>query len=167
MRKLSIGVVLFLSSAVLLAQTKNTPEEFSPARLGNVLSCLQAKLSAYGDAPPRFDARSFRVRYLYGKESAGDEDDELHIVVYGPREDSAILFEVYLNAVDDNKRGMIIGLPATLKREHGRLVVDELPGGQATLRRIDKLLGVISHRPLITIMNNQVRPGSLPCVAGP
>lgn len=167
MRKLPIGLVLFLISVALVAQTKKTPEDFSPSRLGNVLHCLGTKLSAYGDAPPHFDVHSFRARYVYGKFDPGDEDDELHIVVYGPREESAILFEIYLNGVDDNKHGMIVGDPTTLKREHGRLAVDELPGGLATLRRIDKLLRVISHRPVITIMDNEVRPGSVPCLAGP
>ena len=166
MRRLSIGLVLFLIPVELFAQTKNTPEDFSPARLGNVLHCLRVKLSAY-DEPPRFEAHSFRVRYVYGKFDPGDENDELHMVVYGPREESGTLFEVYLNAVDHNKRGIIIGLPATLKREHRRLAVDELPGGLATLRRLDELLRVISHRPVITIMDNQVRPGSVPCLAGP
>ena len=95
-----------------------------------------------------------------------DENDELHMVVYGPREESATLFEVYLRTVGD-KQEIFIGDAATLKREKGRLVTDEIPGGQATLRQIEKLLVVISHRPMITIPDSEVREGPAACVYQP
>lgn len=165
--KMVIGLIVFFGSAVLFAQTKNKHEDFTPARLGNVLHCLQVKLSALGDAPPHFDTHSFRARYAYGKLDPGDEDDELHIVVYGPGEESAMFFEVYFHGVNDKRPGMFIGEPATLKSEHGQLAVDENPGGVATFRRIEKLLRVISRRPAVTIKESQVEAGSVPCVAGP
>jgi len=163
MRKLAISLIIFLSGAALAGQTKGTQGDFSPARLGNVLYCLQAKMSSIGYAPPRFNARSFRIRYVYGKWSPIDEDDELHMVVYGPSERSAILFEVYLQT-KDGKQEIFIGEPTTFKKEHGVLVVDELPGGQATLRRIEALFHVISYRPVVTVMDSQVKAGPEACV---
>lgn len=166
-RKLLISVVVFLSPAVLVGQTKRNQVDFSATRLGDVLYCLQAKLSAYGDAPPRFEAHSFRVRYVYGKFDPADEDDEVHLVVYGPGEESGTLFEVYLHGMASAKPELLVGEPATLKSEHGQLVIDENPGGVATFRRIEKLLLVISRRPAVTVRKGQVKAGSLSCAAGP
>jgi hypothetical protein len=166
MRKQTIAVIFFLASAACLGQVKGGQKAVSTARLGNVLHCLQAKASSFGYAPPRFGAHSFRVGYVYGKWSPVDEDDELHMVVYGPREESATLFEVYLRTVG-NKQEIFIGDAATLKREKGRLVTDKIPGGQATLRRIEKLLGSLSRQPAITILDNDVRPGPAACVYQP
>ncbi|MHB8527838.1 MAG: hypothetical protein ACYDD2_17070 [Candidatus Acidiferrales bacterium] len=95
-----------------------------------------------------------------------DENDELHVVVYGPRGESATLFEVYLRTVDD-KQEIFIGDAATLKREKGRLVTDEIPGGQATLRRIERLLTAISHRAMITVPDGEVRQRPTACVYQP
>jgi hypothetical protein len=166
-KKILISLISLLGSALLFAQTKGKREDFGPARLGNILYCLQTKATSFGFAPPRFSSHAFLVRYVYGKEFPGDEDDELHMVVYGPREKSATLFEVYLHGVDNNKPEIFIGDAATLRMEHGRLVVDELPGGQGTLRRIEKLLTVISRRPAVIVKDNQVKPGPAPCVYEP
>lgn len=167
MRKQTIAVIFFLASTVpCLGRFKAGQKVVSTARFGNVLYCLQTKASSFGYAPPRFDAHSFRVRYVYGKWSSVDEDDELHMVVYGPREASATLFEVYLRTVE-GKEEIFIGDAATLKRENGRLVTGEIPGGQATLRRIEKLLVAISHRPAITITEGEVRQGQGACVYQP
>lgn len=168
MRKtIVVGLSVFIGAAVLFAQTRSNRKDFGPARLGNVLHCLQAKASSFGYAPPRFDAHSFRVRYVYGKFDPSDENDELHLVVYGPRQESATLFEIYLHGVDDNKPGIFIGEAATLKREHGRLVVDENPGGVGTYRRIEKLLRVISNRAMVAIPDEEVRQGPTACVYQP
>lgn len=166
MKKLTIGVAVILVAAACPGRPKAAQQAFSTAQLGNVLYCLQAKASSFGYAPPRFDANSFRVRYVYGKWSPVDENDELHMVVYGPREESATLFEVYLRKVDD-KQEVFVGDAATLKREKGRLVTDEIPGGQATLRRIERLLTVVSHRAMITIPKGEVREGPVVCVYQP
>lgn len=88
------------------------------------------------------------------------------MVVYGPREETATLFEVYLRTAND-KQGVFIGDAATLKREKGQLVTNEIPGGQGTLRRIEELLSVISHRAIITIPDAQVREGPGACVYEP
>lgn len=167
MRKQTIAAIFFLASAMLcLGQSKARPKPVSTARLGNVLHCLQTKASSFGYAPPRFDAHSFRIRSVYGKWSPVDEDDELHMVVYGPREESATLFEVYLRTVE-GKQEIFMGDAATLKKKRGQLVTDEIPGGQATLRRIEKLLPAISHRPAITITESEVRQGHAVCVYQP
>lgn len=166
MRKQTIVVIFFLASTVCLGQGRDQQKSVSTARLGNVLYCLQAKASSFGYVPPRFDAHSFRVRYVYGKQSPTDEADELHMVVYGPREESATLFEVYLRTNAHNQE-IFIGDAATFKGEKGRLVTDEIPGGQATLRRIEKLFDTISHPRAITIMDSDVKPGPAACVYEP
>lgn len=166
MKKTTVVVAILLVAVVCFGRPKAAQEAVSTAQLGNVLHCLQAKALPFGYAPPHFDANSFRVRYVYGKWSPVDENDELHMVVYGPREESATLFEVYLRTVGD-KQEIFIGDAATLKREKGRLVTDEIPGGRATLRRIEKLLAAISHRPMITIPDSEVREGPGACVYQP
>lgn len=166
MRKQIIVIIYLLASASCLGQVEGRQGTLSTARLGNVLHCLQSKASSFGYTPPRFDAHSFRVRYVYGKLSPVDDDHELHMVVYGPREESATLFEVYLRKVGD-KQEVFIGDAATLKREKERMVTDEIPGGQATLRRIEKLIDSISHRRAITVVDSEVKPGPAACVYEP
>jgi len=167
MRKQTIAIIFLLASAVSCGgQSKGGHKAVSTARLGNVLHCLQTKASSFGYVPPRFDRHSFRVRYVYGKWSPVDEDDELHIVLYGPREESATLFEVFLRT-GQGKQEIFIGDAATLKREKGQLVTEEIPGGQGTLRRIEKLLVAISHRPAVTITESEVRQGQAACVYQP
>jgi len=166
MKKPILGVVLLLVAVACWGRPKAAQHKVSIARLGNVLYCLQAKASSFGYAPPHFDANSFRVRYVYGKWSPVDENDELHMMVYGPQQESATLFEVYLQTAG-GKQQIFIGDAATLKREKGQLITDEIPGGQATLRRIERLLTVISHRPMITIPDSEVEEGPTACVYQP
>jgi hypothetical protein len=167
-KRAAIAVAVLSAAVPCLGRPQRNKKVVSTARLGNVLYCLQAKASSFGYAPPRFEPSSFRVRYVYGKWSPVDEDDELHMVVYGPREESATLFEVYLQTVG-GKQGIFIGDAATLKskREKGRLVTDEIPGGQATLLRIESLLVHISHRRAIRIMDSEVKSGPAACVYQP
>jgi hypothetical protein len=167
MRNLIIALILFAASAVsCLGQSKDAQKAISTANLGNVLHCLQTKASSFGYVPPRFDEHSFRVRYVYGKWSPVDEDNELHMVVYGAGEESATLFEVYLQTAQ-GKQEIFVGDAATLKKEKGKLVTDEIPGGQATLQRIEKLLVVISHQKAITITESEMKEGEAACVYQP
>ncbi|MGB7561351.1 MAG: hypothetical protein WBL99_07770 [Candidatus Acidiferrales bacterium] len=166
MRKHTVAAIFFLVSTVCLGQAKSQQNGVSVARLGNVLDCLQSKASSFGYPPPRFDARSFRVRYVYGKQSPTDEADELHVVVYAAREESATLFEVYLQTKAD-KQEIFIGDAATLKKQKGRMVIDEIPGGLATARRIEKLIETISHQRAITVMDRDVKPDATACVYQP
>ncbi len=128
-----------------------------------MLHCLQEEAPFFGYKPPRFDPHYFRVRYVYGKWSPVDEDDELHMMVYGSHEDSATLFEVYLQETK-GKQEIFIGDATTFKKENGQLETDEIPGGLATLRRIQMLFNAISRRGAITVRNDEVKAGPAACV---
>ena len=165
-RRRAIALMLFLFAGTSWPQTGPNEGTVSTAKLKNVLYCLQTEASDFDSPVPRFDAHSFRLRYVYGKWSPVDESDELHIVLYGPEEKSATLFEVYLNT-KAGKHQVFFGDLTTFKTEKGRLVTDEIPGGLATLRRIEKLFSVISRRNALTIKNADVKPGPAACVYEP
>ncbi|OFV85739.1 MAG: hypothetical protein A3D93_01225 [Acidobacteria bacterium RIFCSPHIGHO2_12_FULL_67_30] len=139
----------------------------SREKIGNVLSCLQAKLGPIGHGPPRARPHSFAVRYFYGILTPGEEQsNELQLVVYGPKEASATLYRVYFNEKDD-KKVIFIGEWGTLKKEDGQMVPDEIPGGVGTYYQIKKLLGVVSRNPALTIPDRYVKPGTDACVYEP
>jgi len=165
----SIGTVLCLLSLCIAFPARaqnNQPAPLSNRKIGEVLSCLQTKL-APDDAPPKYSSGLYRVRYFYGTLTPGDEEaDELQLVAYAPKERTAVLYRVYLDK-ENGKPELFIGDWGTLKREHGRMETDELPGGIATYYEIKKLLRVLSRRPPVTIKNAEVKPGPAACVYEP
>jgi hypothetical protein len=150
---------LFTALVVCTIQGKNNSKTISVTRLGNVLSCLQAKISPLGYPPPRFGAHSFRVRYLYGIQSPGDSGNNLHVFVYGPKEDSATLYEVYIHGANGREE-IYFGSYATFKKEGGKLVLDEIPGGLGTAHRIEQLFASISRQRATMISEEDVKPGA-------
>jgi len=162
-RRSAIALMLFLSGGTIWPQTGSNDGTVSTAKLTNVLYCLQSEAPDFGSPVPRFEARSFRIRYYYGKLDSSDQSDQLDIVVYGPREKSATLFEVYLET-KSGKQQVFFGTLTTFKTEKRHLVTDEIPGGLATLRRIEKLFSVISRRNAITIKDTDLKPSPAACV---
>src|SRR6266852_2995798 len=115
----------------LQAQEQKT---VSIAKIGNVLHCLKSKfedMKGY-KRPPQIHVNIYRVRYLYGINSPQDENNnELQLIVYGPEEKSAVYYTVYFEK--ENQHDIIhLGQMATLIQEHGKLELDENPGGNGT-----------------------------------
>jgi hypothetical protein len=161
-------LILFLFASALPAHGQNNRVGFvSPEKLGEVLSCLQTKIASIGGAPPRAGSGFYRARYYYGVLTAGDDKpNELQLVVYAPKESSAILYRVYFDT-ENGAKEIFIGDWSTLKNEHGGMVPDEIPGGVATYYHIKKLLSVVSHRPAVTIPDSLVKTGPEACVFQP
>ena len=88
--------------------------------------------------PPQIHANIYRVRYLYGINSPQDENNnELQLIVYGPEEKSAVYYTVYFEK--ENQGDIIhLGQMATLIQEHGKLELDENPGGNGTYFHIQR-----------------------------
>ncbi len=136
----------------------------SVAKIGNVLHCLRSKLADMENyEPPQIGSSTYRVRYVYGSYSPDDENNELQLVVYSPKEKSAIYYTVYL---EEEKRHHVIdiGQMGTLIQENGKLVLDENPGGNATYFHIQKLVDFLERKPVITIPAQYVRLGSTTCI---
>jgi hypothetical protein len=147
----------------LQAQERKT---VSIAKLGNVLDCVNKKYGAMeGHRPPLpGQANAYRVRYLYGINSPQDENNnELQLVVYGPREKSAFYYRAYL---EKNKKSSVIqlGQMATLIQEHRKLELDENPGGNGTYFRIQKAVDFLGRKPALIVPVHSVRPGPATCV---
>jgi len=160
----SLGLGLLVATIAGSTQARIGPHAVSTARLGQVLFCLQHD-TLFRVEPPRFDKHGFRVRYVFGRlsDDGEDGDDVLHMIVYGPREETATLFEPWLRTENHIHEVVVANMITTLKREHGRLVVDEIPGGVATARRIERALPVVARQPAVTIRNADVRAGAVWC----
>ena len=161
----SLGLGVLIATTVGSTQVRLGPHAISTARLGQVLYCLQHD-TLFGVEPPRFDKHGFRVRYVFGRlsnYSDEDGDDVLHIIVYGPREETATLFEPELRTENHIHEVVITNMITTLKRERGRLVTDEIPGGIGTGLRIEHALPVIARQPSVRIPDADVRAGTVWC----
>ncbi len=157
-RKLIPIIALFVIGASSQAQERLTSSD-----IGNVLQCLDTKLSGIGYAPPRFDENSFRVRYILGVvDKEQDKKNELHLVVYGKGEKKALLYEVYFDR--DARPSIYIGEMGTLKQEKGLIEPDEIWGGVGTYRQVKRLLRLISARPAVTVSATEVVAGHRACV---
>ena len=135
----------------------------SVARIGNVLHCLKSKLADYDYAPPLIDGSHYRVRYFYGIQHPWtDENNELHLLVYGDGEKSATLYEVYFESIQ-RKPVITFGLIGKLEKEKGHLVAHEIQFGIGTYDRIQKLSQVIGQRRAVMIPARYVQPGKDAC----
>jgi hypothetical protein len=167
MKNVTAALMLSLAFSLSAYSQKAGLKVVSSKELGAVLSCLQTKVASDGAAPPQFAPGLYRVRYYYGVLTPGDDEpDELQLVVYAPKGTSAVLYRVYLKTTDRGQE-IYIGDWGTLKKEHGRMVPDEIPGGVATYFHIKKLLEVLSQRPVLTIRSSDVKPGPAACVYQP
>ena len=163
-----LALSVFFVSVASVGPFQTPPRVLGTALLGNVLYCLRSSPPFAADVPPLFEPHLYRVRYMYGRwpsliDNDGiDVDHELRIMVYGPREMSATLYEVYLET-EKERRQIACGDGATFKAEHGRLVTEEIPGGLATLRRIERLRDAIVRQPPVSVRDRYVRPGAAAC----
>jgi len=157
------GTGLVLISVVGRLQGARSQTSIGVSKLAHVLYCLNTQ-QPDGYKPPHFRTHAYRLRYVYGKFSEGDEDDELHMLVYGPREKTATFYEVYLEAENGSPEIDVATQTTTFKKQQGRLlVVGDIPGGYQDYRRIRRLLVVIARRPAIRIVDGVVRPGPESC----
>jgi hypothetical protein len=85
------------------------------------------------------------------------------MIVYGPSEKTAILFEPVLRTENHIHEVGTTNMITTLKQEHGRLVTVEIPGGIGTELRIEHALPIISRQPAVRISDADVRAGTIWC----
>jgi len=162
------GLALAAATTASSARVRLGPHAVSTRRLGQVLFCLQHD-TLFRVRPPRFDKDGFRVRYVMGwlsdDRTPGGEDgvDVLHMIVYGPREETATLFEPSLRTENHIHEVLVTNMITTLKRERGHLVPDEIPGGIATELRIEHALPAIERQPAVRLKDADVRAGAIWC----
>lgn len=135
MTKRLCGMLLFvciLSSAH--SQGLDQPQ------LVKVLSCIRQKGPDIGAALPHFDNESVRFRYHAGefhlhfpsgKVISQDRHDEVRMAVYGPNENTLIIYDVFL----EEKNGFVVivlGDPASFSRNNDQWIAGDNPGGMAT-----------------------------------
>ncbi len=134
------------------------------AKLGNILHCLKSELPDTGEyAPPHIHANTYRVRYVFGIYGPADEEDELQLLVYSKDEKSAVYYDLHL--MKEGQRSIIyLGLMGTFVKEHGKLVVDENPGGVATGFQVQKLADFLSRKPATIVLVKYIQPGPAACV---
>lgn len=159
---LTLATFVAVGNGHLQAQERKT---VSAAKLGNVLHCLKSKLADMeGYEPPQIRPSTYRIRYLYGINSPEDENEnELQLLVYSPRGKAATYYTVYF---ETKKQGPIIdiGQMGTLVQEHGKLVLDENPGGNGTYFHIQKVADFLGRKPALIVRAQNVRPGTAACV---
>ena len=157
---LRVAALVVACSAVIQGQEHRT---VSVTTIGHVLHCLKSKLADYDYAPPMNDGSHYRVRYFYGIQHPWtDEDNELHLLVYGNGEQSATLYEVYFESIQ-RKPVITIGLIGKLNKQRSRLVAEHIEFGIGTYDRIQKLSHVIGLRPAVIIPERYVKPGKDAC----
>ena len=134
--KATIFVILFLVAAWNCYAQTNSHKAINADRIGNVLHCLQSKLGDLDYLPPHIDANRYRVRYFYGIQHPWtDENNELHLLVYGEGEKSATLYEAYFES-RERKPVITLGLTGKFIRKNGQLVPNEILFGIGTYDHI-------------------------------
>lgn len=162
MKKL-ITAILLCSAGACIAQPIQD-SQLSKEKIGNVLNCLLTKLPSYPDSPPRFDSHSYLVRYYYGVLTPDAEKaNELQLIVYGPKEESATLYQVYFEKQNEQE-SIHIGQWGSLVKKDGRLELDDTPGGLATHAEWEKLVKVMSERQSLSLSEKDVQPSADSCV---
>lgn len=158
---LSLVIFVAAQSSQLQAQEHKT---ISITKLGNILDCLKTEFPNTDEyAPPHADANLYRVRYVFGIYGPADMKDELQLLVYSKGEKSAVYYNLHL--MKQGQRPVIyIGGLGTFIKEHGKLVLDENPGGIATGLQVQKLADFLGRKAAIAIPPQYVRAGSAACV---
>lgn len=153
---------LLLVFAACSAQTASA-SPLSIAKLGEVLYCLDTKLGPVGDAPSKAKTDSYLVQYFYGVLTPEEEKkNELQLIVYASDGTKANLYRVYFNQTKRNS--IYIGDEATVKREDGQMVPDDISGGLGSLEEMQKLLQVTNKQTPIVIPKSLVVKGSDECI---
>lgn len=151
--------LLLILPVPFYGQEKNP---ISNEMLGNAVFCLQQKLTSIGYAPPKFSEHEYRLKYLFGVQNAGDQPDELQLIVYAPFDKKGILYQLYL---EKNRHPIFyIGEMGTLKRSGGDMVSDEIWGGTGTYYQVKRLLRKFSSQNAIVLRDADVKKGTGRCV---
>ncbi len=154
--------LIWIALSVGIAQCEQNDALQTRIRTEASLHCLSVKLGSIGHAPPLFDGALYKVQVLYGKYSTIDRPNELHLLVWGPGETSAVLYETDIDEKDQNF-SIQIDQGATFNVVNGVLVPDELPGGLAMHQRISRLMKELSSQRPILIDRNDVRAYRCKC----
>lgn len=139
------------------------PSHLNKLDVQAAIHCLNQFAPQNGLRPPQYTAGEYRVRYIYGKVASVDRVNELHLAVYGPHGRITTLFEVYLS-YQGNHLNVYFGDATTFKRLNDRMETDEIPGGQATLNRVESLYAAITLTPAIDIRKDAVATANVSCV---
>ena len=143
------SLLIWIALSAGSAQCEQNDALQTLARAKASLHCLAVKLSSIGHAPPLFDGAQYKVQVLYGKYSAIDRPNELHLLVWGAGDTSAAFYETDIEEKGQNF-SIQIDQGATFKVVNGALVPDELPGGLAMHQRISRLVKELSsQRPIL------------------
>ncbi len=156
-RVAAVVMLLVVSSAIAGEKSLKTAE------LGNVLYCLQTKVAKIGYAPPRFAPRTLRLRYAVDGDKGSASHQPLNLVVYGPDEKKAILYQIYLEETK-GQPSIEIGEMGTLKLENGRMEPDEIWGGVATYNKVQDILKKVSSTPVLSVPEDEVKAGPGVCL---
>jgi hypothetical protein len=94
-----------------------------------------------------------------------DRENEVRIAAYGPKENSLIIYDVFLTETN-GKFEVQIGNPSSYSKHNGKLVGGDNPGGQATDLYLRELLKEFSaQKPLeMSIRVLSTPPQSCSCV---
>jgi hypothetical protein len=131
--------------------------------LGEVLYCLDAKLSTIGMAPPKAKANAYLVQYFYGVLTPKEESpNELQLIVYTAGGLTANLYRVYFDQTEKNS--IYLGDGATVKKENSKMVPDEISGGLGSLQELKKILDMTNKQELLVIPQSLVVQGSDACI---
>jgi hypothetical protein len=130
------------------------------------VSCLADKLTSIGGAPPEFEAGKYKVKAFYGKLLEQEQTNGIHILVYGPHDASATLYENYLEKAGV-KPSIFIGEWATFNNVRGQLIPDELPGGLATHEWYLHLLETLQKKTAFIITSDEAKASKRNCIWTP
>jgi hypothetical protein len=153
----------------LIIRPSSQKKEQTPSirRISTVtLACLAEKLTSIGSAPPEFEAGKYKVKALYGKFLEQEQTNGIHILVYGPSNASATLYESYLEKAGA-KPSIFIGEWATFKNEQGQLAPDDLPGGLATHEWYLHLLKMLQTKTAFIITSDEAKASKRNCIWTP
>jgi len=153
MTQLIGGIVL----AALIASPVPS-RRLNEAQLHALLACAQQIGLGLGAPVPHFDEQNIRLRYHAGQSVFNDPrgqlvqadgDNEVRIAVYGPSEQSAVIFDLFL---EEEKESVVVtvGNPASFSKKGERWIAGDNPGGMATHLYMEQLLKDFSlQKPLM------------------
>src|SRR5271157_278079 len=130
------------------------------------VSCLTQKLNTLGFAPPQFEDGKYKVKEMLEVYSGPEGSNEMHLLVYGPQENTAILYDSFLRT-KDRKLTIFIGQWATFKLVRDNFTPDELPGGLATHKKILGIMRKTEYQTPLFFNVNEVRAAKAVCIWKP
>lgn len=150
--------LIFLQSAVAEAKP------LAYGRLVQVMGCLSQKNAPIHLDSDYSDAKSFRVRYVYGvRDTVDEKESDLLLIVYGKDDEHAMLLLLAIDKPD--LAGMILfrdAAPVEYIRNHWE--IGELyNGGVGTYRWLRRLVARASATPLRAIPRSDVTVPAAAC----